>query len=212
MSDPAADKGPMPPWHQFADVLAPDEHRALLDWTLANRARFEPARVYGGLVPTTRTAEVLRDFGTLKPVLKERLRALLPEIFRRTGIRAFEVERIELEIAAHGDGAFFSRHIDLPAGPGRELLARDGGRQDRLVSAVYYFHREPKAFSGGALRLHRFGGGEGPDDRADVQPAQNSLVVFPSWAEHEVMPIACPSHAFEDSRFAVNAWFCRRLG
>lgn len=213
MSERAVVAGPMPPWHQFRDVLPAGEHRALLDWTIANEARFEPARVYAGHVPSTRTADSLRDIGPSRPLLKARLKAMLPEIFRRTGTRPFEVEKIELEIAAHGDGAFFARHIDIPAGPGRNLYARDGDAyRDRILSAVYYFHCEPKAFSGGALRLHRFGGGDGPDDRVDIEPVQNSLVVFPSWAEHEVMRVACPGGAFANRRFAVNAWFCRTLG
>ena len=213
MSEAAPARGPMPPWHQFRDVLPADEHRALLDWTIAHRDRFKPARVSRGLVPDTRIAAVVRDIGPLRPMLEARLRSMLPDIFRRTGARSFEVEAVELEIAAHGDGAFFHRHLDIPTGPGRKPLGGDGtGRHDRLVSAVYYFHREPKAFSGGALRLYPFGGGDGPDDHIDVEPKQNSLVVFPSWAEHEVMRVACPSGAFEDHRFAVNAWFCRSLG
>jgi Rps23 Pro-64 3,4-dihydroxylase Tpa1-like proline 4-hydroxylase len=41
---------------------------------------------------------------------------------------------------------------------------------------------------------------------ADIEPGQNRLVAFPSWAPHEVMPISCPSRRFIDSRFAVNCW------
>ena len=85
------------------------------------------------------------------------------------------------------------------------------GTQDRLLSGVYYFHREPKAFSGGALRFHRFGGGETQDDWIDVEPEQDSLVVFPTWARHEVLRVSCPSREFADSRFAVNVWLCRAL-
>jgi Rps23 Pro-64 3,4-dihydroxylase Tpa1-like proline 4-hydroxylase len=213
MSDAAPVLGPMPRWHQFENVLPPEEHRALLDWTLQNRERFKTARVIAGIDPSLRIAETLRDLGPLRPLLEARLRAMLPEIFRNSGVRPFEVEYIELEIAAHGDGAFFTRHTDIPFGPDRKPLGGDSsGRQDRLLSGVYYYHREPKAFSGGALRLYRFGGGEGPDDRVDVEPKQNSLLVFPSWAIHEVMRVECPSRAFEDYRFAVNAWFCRSLG
>ena len=81
---------------------------------------------------------------------------------------------------------------------------------DRLLSAVYYFHAEPKAFSGGALRLYPFGAKKDEDSFADVQPEQNTLLVFPSWAPHEVLPVSCPSGRFSDSRFAVNCWIHRR--
>lgn len=121
-------------------------------------------------------------------------------------------EYVELELVADGDGAHFVRHSDIPTGPGRRPLGGDAkGQQDRLLSGVYYFHREPKAFSGGALRLHRFGGVDVPEDWVDVEPEQNSFVAFPTWAPHEVRPISCPSRDFADSRLAVNAWLCRTL-
>ena len=85
--------------------------------------------------------------------------------------------------------------------------------QDRLLSAVLYFHREPKGFSGGELRLFRLN--VRPDtkpvevaDHLDLMPVRNSLVAFPSWVTHEVRPISCPSNRFEDFRFALNCWFC----
>jgi SM-20-related protein len=206
--------GPMPPWHQFRDFLADGERRLLLEWTLSQRARFRPAGVAGaGYDGSRRVADKLKDLGPAAAPLEARLKSRLPEIFTRTGTRPFDVEHFELELAAHGDGAFFARHSDIPVGPGRKPLGGDDvSGHDRLVSAVYYFHREPKAFSGGALRLFRFGAsGEEPGDFADVEPDQNSLVVFPSWAAHEVRPVAVPGGAFEDGRFAVNAWLCRRL-
>jgi Rps23 Pro-64 3,4-dihydroxylase Tpa1-like proline 4-hydroxylase len=55
---------------------------------------------------------------------------------------------------------------------------------DRLLSAVYYFHAEPKAFSGRELRLHSFAG---DGSFVDVPPEQNSLVV-------PVMGIARSAH------------------
>jgi Rps23 Pro-64 3,4-dihydroxylase Tpa1-like proline 4-hydroxylase len=203
----------MPPWHCFADFLPETDHRSLLDWTLSNRERFVPSTLRGGVVdPERRISERLRDLGPLTAVFETRLREMLPEILRRTGSRPFEVEAFELELAAHGDGAFFAKHSDIPIGPGRAPLGGDGtGGLDRLISAVYYFHSEPKGFSGGALRLYRFGGGDGPDDFVDIEPRQNSLVVFPSWAMHEVLKISCPNGDFRDWRFAVNAWFCKVL-
>jgi SM-20-related protein len=48
----------------------------------------------------------------------------------------------ELELVAHGDGAFFARHMDTL------------NHHHRIISAVYYFQALPKAFCGGVLRLH----------------------------------------------------------
>jgi SM-20-related protein len=205
---------PLPPCHQYRDFLSQAEHRALLDWSLANRERFEPARLTGHVLdPKRRVAERLKDLGPHRAVLERRLDEHRSDIFRRTGTKPFEVEFVELEVAAHGDGAFFAHHSDMPVGKGRQPLGGDkSGSQDRLVSAVYYFHREPKRFSGGTLRLYRLGDYDASGDFVEFEPLDNSLVVFPSWVRHEVRRVSCPDCAFEDYRFAVNAWLCRTLG
>lgn len=190
--------------------LAPQELRLILEWALASRAQFRPAKVIGGIVdPAKRVAMTLRELGPMDAVLRRALRAALPWVFANTGTQPFEPKSIELEVAAHGHGAHFSAHRDIPVGSGRLTLGGEGsGTQDRVLSSVLYFYKEPKGFSGGELRLHRFGSDGLPDDYVDLQPLQNSLVVFPSWATHEVRPITS-SGSFDDSRFAVNCWFCR---
>jgi hypothetical protein len=38
-------------------------------------------------------------------------------------------------------------------------------------------------------------------DFIDIQPEQNALLAFPSWAAHEVLPITCPSvNGYRDPR------------
>jgi Rps23 Pro-64 3,4-dihydroxylase Tpa1-like proline 4-hydroxylase len=209
----APPRGPFPPCHQYRNFLAEEERSALLDWTLANRERFAAARLFGNVLdPSRRIAQRLADLGSLRPVLERRLTDALPEIFRHTGTRPFEVEHIELEIGAHGDGAFFAHHSDIPLGVGRKPIGGNAsGTQDRLISGVYYYHSEPRRFSGGSLRLYRFGDPAAEGDFVEFEPEQNSLVVFPSWARHEVRRVDCPGCDFPDYRFAVNAWLCRTL-
>ncbi len=201
--------GPMPPWHQYRGLLSPQDHADLLDYTLANRARFTPLTLSDGVVdPARRVSQRLRDLGPMRARIEARLRDMLPDILHRCGTQSFDPDEIQLEIAAHRDGAFFVPHSDLPVGPGRERLAGDARRR---VGGVYYYHREPKGFSGGALRLLRFGGGDRPGDFVDIEPEQNSLVVFPFWAVHEVRKVRCPGGDFADSRFAVNIWLCKPI-
>ena len=69
---------------------------------------------------------------------------------------------------------------------------------------VYYFHRQPRCFTGGRLRLFDLGG----ERSIDIEPVHDSLLVFPSYARHEVETISCPDGAFADGRFAVNMWLC----
>ena len=127
------------------------------------------------------------------------MRSLLPRFAIELGLPLFEISMVELQIVAYGDGSFQKSHIDRVVGPAASVPT------NRRLTAVYYFNRLPKAFSGGELRIyplmrrpgHRF---------IDVEPVRNRLVVFPSWARHEVRPVRVPSGRFEDSRFAVNCW------
>src|SRR5262249_19066174 len=95
---------------------------------------------------------------------------------------------------AHGDGAFFARHIDT-------LMHRR-----RVISAVYYFFSLPKAFSGGVLRLHSMAATGQEGTYVDIPPDYDTLVFFQSTFPHEVLPVKSPSGVFLDSRFAINIW------
>jgi Rps23 Pro-64 3,4-dihydroxylase Tpa1-like proline 4-hydroxylase len=198
------------------DVLASDVVGALLDWTLANESAFAPSSVIGGgYAPDIRVSDRAQEIGPMRPLLEPHLMALWPQIAAAAGSKPFAPDFVELEIAAHGDGAFFRAHSDVPVGPERGLGKATALPGDRIVSAVLYYHRSPRGFSGGALRLYRFGARTGDEARdgdfVDVAPRSNSLVVFPSWVLHEVRPVSCPSGRFEDRRFAVNLWFRREI-
>ncbi|MCA1196390.1 2OG-Fe(II) oxygenase [Sphingomonas sp. R647] len=193
---------PILPHLRVSSFLDPEMHAALLDWTLSNAARFVPAQLAGGMVnPAARSALVLRDLGPLATPLDARMRAETSGWTASLRATRFETSEVELELAAHNEGAHFTLHTDTYA-------SADAARGDRMLSAVYYFHRQPKGFDGGALRLHRLGAAPG-DAGEDITPDDNSLVVFPSWGPHEVMPVSCASGAFADSRFAVNCWIYR---
>ena len=211
----------MPPHVLLSGVLSPSERQELLAFAVANQAMFKPGEVYanpgesgGRLDPDRRKVLKLREFGPLKPMLEQRLFDLLPQIMAGTGYRGSPPASLELELNAYGEGGHFNRHVDIPLGPDRMQHCGDKG-EDRLLSAVYYFYSEPKGFTGGALRLFRFGangGAVGPDDVVSYEPQQNSLVAFPSWAMHEVETVHCPTGRFADHRFALNCWFCAKLG
>jgi len=54
----------------------------------------------------------ITKLGDLKQELRTRIRAVLHTVFRQLGADAFEPGRIEVEMVAHGDGAFFTEHRD----------------------------------------------------------------------------------------------------
>ncbi len=43
----------------------------------------------------------------------------------------------------------------------------------------------------------------------DIEPRNNSLILFPPHCQHEVLPVTCPSGKFSDRRFTVNGWVVR---
>lgn len=193
---------PILPHLRIADFLDRETHAALLAWTLNSEPRFVPAQLAGGIVkPEVRRALVLRDLGPLGAVLDARVREEAPRWAAALRSTPFATSEVELELAAHNDGAHFTLHSDTYS---RAEVARG----DRMLSAVYYFHRQPRKFEGGALRLHRLGAAAG-DPGLDIPPDDNSLVVFPAWGPHEVMTVRCASGAFADARFAVNCWIYR---
>jgi len=118
-----------------------------------------------------------------------------------TGITPFQVARVETEVCAQRPGSFFAKHIDTDTQePSRDLAT------DRIISSVFYFPREPLAFTGGELTLYDF---TGRAPVATVQPRRNRLVAFPSFACHEVTKLDAASDDFENARWSINCWLHR---
>ena len=193
----------MPPFSVYRGFLNSTAHARLLAWAIENEAKFEVSLVSGGRHdPSIRTSLCVSDFGPLMAVFRQRLLDLAPTLIRDLQVTPFEPSRVELEMVANNEGAFFKRHIDTFTGNRRQA-------SDRMLSAVYYFHAEPKAFAGGVLRLYSLDTKAHEGTFIDVQPEQNMLLAFPSWWAHEVLPVSCPSGRFSNSRFNVNCWVHR---
>ena len=56
------------------------------------------------------------------------------------------------------------------------------------------------------MRLHTIDIGDEDIQPKDISPDNNSLLAFPSFSPHEVLPVIAPGVEFEDWRFAVNCW------
>lgn len=193
-----------PPYRVTRGFLGTALTDRLLAYAIDNEASFRPSDVGGkgeeGIDPSVRVSLLLRKFGALKQEVRDIVHAAAPELIKSLRVTPFDAMKVEMEMAAHGDGAFYRRHIDT-------FVQDPASTSDRLVSGVYYFHQAPKRYSGGALRLYAFG--PGADRYEDIVPEHDSLIVFPSWVAHEVLPVACPSSCFANSRFALNCWFLR---
>jgi SM-20-related protein len=198
------------PYQVVPNWLPRDAAAGLLQYALTNEDRFTDGRVYhegaSKVDPALRKTRVLHDLGPFAALIREAARASQAEIERTLRVPAFGADYFEIELAAHGHGAHFDRHIDTFVGSYRNASSR-------VLTLVYYLLREPKAFAGGALRMHGLGGRSEAEARVqDIEPRHNQLVAFPSIAPHSVGEVDCPSNEFADSRFAVNIWIHRKEG
>jgi Rps23 Pro-64 3,4-dihydroxylase Tpa1-like proline 4-hydroxylase len=193
-------RGLMPPYIVLRDFLDEETVAGLLDHAISHQSDFTPTELGSAAVdPSSRVSMGLRDLGKFRQVLKTKILDLVPSFVTEMRTTPVEEPKLEIELVAHGDGAFYLRHIDTDTAHYQDI------KQIRVLSGVYYFNAEPKAFTGGALRLHAIGGKEG-ENFVDIEPVRNSLLVFLAWAPHEVLPVSCPSKRFIDSRFAINCW------
>ena len=83
------------------------------------------------------------------------------------------------------------------------------------MSLVYHFHKDPKAFTGGGVRL--FDGDIEDSDygRAafrDVEISDNAALIFPGDVVRAGLPVYCASGAFTDSLFVLQGSLGASLG
>jgi predicted 2-oxoglutarate/Fe(II)-dependent dioxygenase YbiX len=188
------------------DVLEPADHARLLEYALAHEPGFESSSVVGSAAEERvdrqhRASGTIASLDALVGGLERRLRGLVPHARRELGLPWFPVSKTEIQMVVHQLGDFFSPHTD----DGSEAVA------GRRLTCVYYFHRLPRRFSGGELRLYdslkRGGRLQRADTYLSVEPADNSAVFFPSGCFHEVRPVRSETRSHRDSRFSVNVWF-----
>jgi SM-20-related protein len=194
----------------FRNVLGAETVAGLLDYVAAREKDFTPRvlrnresgklRVDCGLLDCV----YLMDLGAFEGSIEIFVRHVAAQALTQLHLNVPAVEPREFELSAYRDGDHFSAHIDTD-----ERLNRV-----RVLSCVYYFAAIPRRFSGGELRLYdipTLSGGKqgGPPPFVDVTPETDTLVVFPSWLRHEVLPVRVPSGAWADGRFTINCWIHR---
>ncbi len=196
-----------PPYCLIENFLSPAEAERAMAHALAHEAEFRDSTVslatnQGEFKPDyeLRRSRILDNVADVAPMIGQALFKAMPRIFTALRMPPMNFRSMELQLSAHGDGDYFNTHTDN----GLPDIAH------RTVSYVYYFHREPKRFTGGHLKLYKTVIHEGThsfgDLVADIDPPGNGLMVFPSYIQHEVAPIQCLSSALEDQRLTLNGW------
>jgi hypothetical protein len=185
------------------EFLAPHELDEMISYALQHEAEFQGSVVVspnreGMLDYSHRRSRVLMDAGKHEEVILERIRGVLPVVLEQLGMEEFSITRTEVQMTASNDGDFFRPHCD----DAQELVAA------RRITFVYFFHREPRPFEGGELRLHDSLSGRhvSAGSYQTIVPRQNQIVFFPCSVLHEITPVECSSKAFADSRFTLNGW------
>ena len=87
----------------------------------------------------------------------------------------------------------------------------DSDNKKRIITIVYYFHKEPKKYKGGEIELSRSPSAFGKivDDNKDniitIPPENNMMVIFAGNVSHRVKATESPKK-FDLGRFSVNCW------
>ena len=185
------------------DVLPPEQLAGLMAWTLANETRYEP-RVLARQVPDPDRFLCLKlnDLGPFARIFRDRIRKEYEAWTRSLRLSAFTLGTVELRMAMYKDKGSFTYHLDINADPSSKT-------HTRMLTGVYYYHRVPQQFTGGAIRLFDLGAKPDSANFREIPPTHNTLLLFPSFVGHQVMPIRCESGAFADARFSINCWLHR---
>ena len=195
----------------FRNVMGAEYVGALLDYVADRHEEFRPGSMQNRetgdsfVDPKVRDCLYLKDLGVFKNPIKSLVAGISDRVLEALHLVEPEVKPREFEITAYGDGGHISDHIDVCT----------GAQSVRVVSCVYYFAATPRRFSGGELRLYGFpkrsaAGAEPPPlSFVDVQPDTDTLIVFPSWLRHKVLPVRVPSGAWADRRFTISCWIHR---
>jgi Rps23 Pro-64 3,4-dihydroxylase Tpa1-like proline 4-hydroxylase len=188
------------------EFLAPQEIEALTRFTLEHESDFQTSELYSpsvekGLINNDfRRSRVLMELGEQQEMMLARIKSALPRVLDKLGMEEFTIAGVEAQITASNDGDFFHLHDDN----GSEGVAA------RHLTFVYFFHREPRQFEGGELRIHdaHHENGRYISDGTyqTIVPRQNQIVFFPCELQHEITAVKCSSQRFADSRFTLNGW------
>ena len=196
-----------PPYALLENFLTEADAESAMAYALAHQGEFRDSTVslaaQQGTYSTDtklRRSRILDNVAEIAPTVGRKLYETMPRIFQALQMPPINFRTMECQISAHGDGDFFNTHTDN----GLPDIAH------RTMSYVYYIHRKPKRFSGGHLKIYKTVIHEGMhsagDLVADIDPPRNGLMVFPSYIQHEVSKLTCPSTALEDQRLTLNGW------
>ena len=136
------------PFVWMRNFLAPGECDRLLALGTVRRECFTPTKAGDPSSAPRVDPEVrmtleadARTMQEARPRIVPKIRSVLPDVPARLGMPGLDRYRIEMDMRVYLGGGFYRAHADN----------RSTGHRPRVFSFVYFFHREPRRFSGGVL-------------------------------------------------------------
>jgi Rps23 Pro-64 3,4-dihydroxylase Tpa1-like proline 4-hydroxylase len=184
---------------KFDNVLPEDKADRILTYALENQSKYIDSTSADSIKHRQRSRVLISP--EVAPLVIEKVKQLLPRIRQEYTLHDFPVARFEAQMTSSNDGSFSQIHSDSNS---------SRGLSSRVITFLYCVYQRPKAFTGGQLRIYETSISPSKisftHNYTHIEPLHNSLVIFPSFYQQEVLPISCPSQAFADGLFSVNGW------
>lgn len=184
---------------KFLNFLSPQEHRNMLEWVRKYENAFEFSKS-SSKNDNHRRSLVMLVTPEAEDLIAKRITPIVRLAAKKLSCSSLNLDKIEAQVTAHNDGNYYKLHNDNGMPP----------LDKRELTYVYYFNREPKAFSGGELLLYdeKIEGDRflKADSFQLIEPTNNSIIFFYSRYWHQVLSVNCPTRNFADSRFTINGW------
>jgi SM-20-related protein len=163
-------------------VLTKDVHAALLEHALGQRD-----------APSPQAGEIRQlDLGTMSEAVTNALQVCLDNSLSAFNLGEDHGLDLDCRMFAVGD----AQVLPIETKPGD------------VVSLVYHFYNQPRAFTGGGVRLFdgrlENGMARSSDTFRDLEIKENAVVMFPSNTVSAALPVRCPTLAFSDGLFAIR--------
>ena len=164
------------------DVYSAEYAESLVQECSTHLAEFRVAGVQNGVVSHIRSDHILWIDGQL-PIAQQHIQAL--EEFSQALNQAFYlgIKEVEAHFACYNAGEFYALHRDNPQ-----------QKNDRMISTIFYLHKDWQEDWGGQLRLQDKNG-----QWHIIQPSPNRLAIFQSDLLHEVL-------RSNHQRLSITAW------
>jgi hypothetical protein len=162
------------------DALPGDLHAALIAHVLSQES--------GAVWSQNEMREL--DLGPLKESVTKALRSQMAHGAAILGDPDLVEFELQFRLFAIGDTQAVSWHAD-PA---------------RVLHMMYIFHKQPKGFTGGGVRLFdgRMENWMRRTSFRDVEIGDNGLLIFPEHVVSTGLPVRCPTRAFADGVFVIH--------